>query len=475
VYELRDYQARVVDDLRAAFGRSRAVCLVMKTGLGKTVVAGYINSRLAENRLGALVLVHREELLHQFCRTLDEAGLAGKYGVIAAGRAESPWQRFQVAMIQTLARRKCDWLDPFYLVWDECHHIKAPTYEEVAERFPASRILGMTATPRRFDGKPLDRFDEMVHGPTFAWSVEHGHLAPVKVIYDRKYRHLKLSGVKVSNGEYSRKQLAERVDRKVIADALHAWQEHAAPRGQPQTVFFGVNTEHSKQVAKSFRDAGIPAEHVDGKTDRNVRSSVMDSFRKGTTRVLCNVDIISEGFDLPECEVLLDGQPTLSVARYMQKCGRVMRPKPDGRAALHIDLVRSWWVHGYPDQEREWSLEGEGPGGPSKTAEASNYRACRDCCTLYPRHRDCCPSCGSYPPPLDVPDSEVRELDADEIEEMDELSYHQKAELRKELRRLLKAGLRGRGLSEAIGTVRDRYANSPAMSDSVSRVLSLSQ
>ena len=107
--ELREYQAKAVMDIRAAFGKKRRVCFQLPTGGGKTAVAGEIIQRMhkAGNLKGggALFIVHRKELLFQTLSTLRELGYGGMAGVVAAGHALSPWQPLQVGSIQTMAAR----------------------------------------------------------------------------------------------------------------------------------------------------------------------------------------------------------------------------------------------------------------------------------------------------------------------------------------------------------------------------------
>ena len=176
---LRDYQSDLAQTLRVNFRRYRSICLQLPTGAGKTPIAGAIALGLSERGHGLLALEHRDELVDQFCRTLDTVGLSGRYGVIAAGRAPTPWARFQVASIQTLARRATPDLKPRYVVVDEAHHARAKTWAAVLDRFPDAKILGLTATPERLDGKPLGmHFEHLVCGPSIAWLVAHGWLAP---------------------------------------------------------------------------------------------------------------------------------------------------------------------------------------------------------------------------------------------------------------------------------------------------------
>ena len=143
---LRDYQGEVREHLRDAFKRYRSVILQMPTGSGKTGVAAAVAEGLAKNGRSMLALVHRRELVDQFCETLEQVGLHGRYGVIASGRAPTPWAKFQVASIQTLYRRESLGFTPSI----PCGGRVPPRQsQDVGERSEA-----VSPTPRFWDSPP---------------------------------------------------------------------------------------------------------------------------------------------------------------------------------------------------------------------------------------------------------------------------------------------------------------------------------
>ena len=392
--ELYDYQRRDVHRLRQAFASgTRSVVYQLPTGGGKTVVAGHIASGLARNGRRALVLVHRRELVRQFCDTLGKAGLAGEFGVIAAGRAETPWARFQVASVQSLARRAARPAHkPDFVIVDEAHHAKARTWEKVMARYPDSRVLGLTATPGRLDGKPLgDHFDRLVQGPSIAELVALKRLAPMRVYYN-PHAGMSAEGVRKTAGDYSRKELGEKVTDKVVADAAAAYRAYAAGL---RAVFFGVNVPHSRSVAAALAAAGVRAEHVDARTDPRRRDRAMAELAEGSVRVVCNVDLISEGFDCPACDAVLMGRPTQSVTLYLQQAGRAMRYR-EGKTALLLDLAGNVQRLGLPDEKRSWDLAGKAQGETDggRAAAGRRQKCCPSCACVFASRLDACPSCG---------------------------------------------------------------------------------
>lgn len=441
--ELRDYQTDVLGDLRVALREHRSVILQLPTGAGKTAVAGAVAEGLSRHGQSQLAITHRHELVDQFCRTLDRVGLAGRYGVIASGRAESPWAKLQVASVQTLHRRRHLDLRPDLVVVDEVHHARALTWNDVLSRFPTARLLGLTATPERLDGKPLGRpngggnegsvyFDHLVEGPSIHWLVAHGYLAPVSLKFAG--RGILTAGARTTAGDYNRGDLGKRLNRKSIVAPVDAFMKHARDR---RAIFFGVNTQDSQAVADLFCTRGIRAAHIDGKTNRRRRDQVSDEFKSGHLQVVCNVALFDEGYDVPMCDCVLMGMPTLSLTRYLQQAGRAMRPE-HGRDALILDLVGNIWRHGFPEEKRHWDLHGDEPE-KKKTSGRVSMRVCVHCANVYPSARGACPECGEAQP-MEIPkhlDMELLTRDGDD-EAIAPKPQSTMAKVRQELRRIVR-------------------------------------
>ena len=446
--QLRDYQTDLRQRLRDAFKTHRAVIMQLATGGGKTAVAGAIAEGLSSRGHGMLALVHRHELVKQFCKTLDDCGLGQHYGIIAAGRAATPWAPMQVASIQTLHRRPHLDLDPKYIVIDECHHAKAKTWEDVLNRFPKAKLLGMTATPGRLDGKPLgDHFEAIVEGPSIAWLVAHGWLAPTTIKYVS--RGILTRGVKKMAGDYSKKELGEQLNSKVIAAPLRAFENYAKDR---RVIFFAVNRRDSKDVADLFQARGYRAVHIDGTTPEPLRDRIMREFRDGVIQILCNVDIVSEGTDVPMCDCVMLGLPTLSLTRYLQHVGRGMRIE-HGRDNLVLDLVGNFHRHGRPDIPRTWDLHQRADDEREQDRVVlPRQKVCIHCATVYPSNKAVCPSCGKEQP-MDTPDHLDVDLIGDDIPGGRKQPATTMASVRQELQRVIRAG----GDRRDIHALREKY------------------
>jgi DNA repair protein RadD len=351
---LRPYQIDLVNRARANFVRGlKSQIIQLSTGGGKTLLtASMIKSSLAKGK-SALFIVHRRELVDQSAAAFTAQGIP--HGIIASGYLENYNHKVQIASIQTLTRRLTRLrYEPDLIVFDECHHTAANNWAELFKHFSASFKIGLTATPCRLDGKGLSAFyEDIVSGPSMSELISGKFLSDYKLFAPS---HIDVSGVKSQMGDYIRSELAQVVDTpKITGDVIREYKRRALGK---RAVVFCINVEHSKHVTEQFNLANIPAEHIDGASDPDFRKQALARFRDGVTSVLCNVELFGEGFDLPsiECAILL--RPTKSVSLYLQQVGRALRPAPGKDFAIIIDHVRNCQMHGLPDDERDWSLDG---------------------------------------------------------------------------------------------------------------------
>ncbi|CAH1654980.1 hypothetical protein CHELA1G11_10871 [Hyphomicrobiales bacterium] len=179
---LRDYQDRLVDKVRVALRSHMAVLMVAGTGSGKTVMFSYISKNAANRGKRILILAHRDTLIKQASRKLRDYGV--QHGIIMAGFTPNPHRRVQVASVQTIVRRlaamakRGDYFD--IIVVDEAHLSAANSYMKVFAAFPKARILGVTGSPIRLDGKGLGRnagcvYDTIVQDVTLKELIEDAY------------------------------------------------------------------------------------------------------------------------------------------------------------------------------------------------------------------------------------------------------------------------------------------------------------
>lgn len=363
---LRPYQDDLVQRIRGSFSRYRRVLAVAPTGSGKTVAFAYITTNAAAKNKRVIIAAHRVEIVQQISDALTTMGV--RHGRIQTGHPMTD-DLVQVAMIITLGKRIGRVQAPDLLILDECHHAVAGSYLAVVAAWPNARILGVTATPQRADGKGLkDCFDEMIIGPQMADLIDQGFLAPYT--YLAPPEQADLSGIKKRAGDYAIDELAAAMDKAVITgDAIAHYKTHLG--GRP-AIAFCVTVEHAEHTAAQFRSVGFRAASVDGKMDPTTRRDILASIGDGRLNVLTSCQLISEGTDIPVVAGAILLRPTQSLGLYLQQVGRCLRPKPDGGRALILDHVGNVHRHGLPDAPREWALDG-------KIKKAGGVATCKQC------------------------------------------------------------------------------------------------
>ena len=147
---LRDYQQAMIQQTRDAMRQHHSVLLQAPTGAGKTAITVFMMSRAAEQGKRAMFIVHQNELLTQTSKALWRQKL--EHGTIASGRVISQLP-VQVASVQSLVNRMHLLKAPDLIIIDESHRAAASTYKKVLDYWPSARVIGLTATPQRTDGK----------------------------------------------------------------------------------------------------------------------------------------------------------------------------------------------------------------------------------------------------------------------------------------------------------------------------------
>jgi superfamily II DNA or RNA helicase len=407
---LRDYQAEDIGKLRDAYRQgARAPLYQLGTGGGKTVVFSHIVQSAAAKGTRTLILAHRRELVKQASLNLDWCGV--KHGIIAAGQDRDHDAMVLVASIQTVVRR-LDKLPQFGLiVADEAHHAVSKTWSALLASQPNARLLGVTATPQRLDGKGLGKhcgghFDALVTGPATATLVERGFLAPLRVYLPAAA--IDVQGVRKVAGDFDEGELEERATG-VTGDAVEEFKK--LPAGTTAIVFC-VTVKHAQGVAQAFAEAGYRAACVNGATPTDERDAMIQGLGTGEVQVLTSCEVISEGLDVPSvgCVILL--RPTQSLTMCFQQIGRGMRPKADGSALVVLDHARNCLTHGLPTEPMSWTLDGVEKDTTKKPPERW---ACIDCTLLNPPGRQDCAGCGALKPWL-CPNTACRQLNRGETE-----------------------------------------------------------
>lgn len=383
--QLRPYQIDITTRTRQAMQEgNRCVLIQLCTGGGKTLLTAKMLQTAAQKNIPSIFICHRRELIKQTHIAFN--GLNIGHGIIGAGFPFSSRPMVQIASIQTLKNKLHKIRKPGLVVFDECHHQSAKSWETVYNAFPDAYIIGLTATPARLDGSGLGKYySVMVQGPTMQELIDQGYLSNYKIFAPS---NVDVSKIHSRVGDYVTSELASAIDKPTITgDAINEYKKLANGK---RAIVRGVSIEHSKHIAKQFNDAGITAQHVDGTTPHEIRDLAMESFRRGDTLILSNVELFAEGLDVPAVECVIDLRPTKSLILYLQFIGRALRPM-ENKIAIIIDHAGNTARHGLPCDDREWDLQGRDK--KSKTDTGPMIRLCPQCFFACNSWRKECPEC----------------------------------------------------------------------------------
>lgn len=409
--KLRPYQESLINETREQLRRHKRVLLQAPTGAGKTAITVFMMGRAAEAGKRSVFCVHQNELLSQTSKALWQQKL--EHGMIAAGKRLSGLPA-QVASVQTWVRRTDQYPEPDLIIIDECHRSASASYQKILEAYPNARVIGLTATPQRTDGKGLDdTYSAIVQGPSIRQLIDAGYLSDYEIFAPPST--IDLSAVKTRMGDYDKRELEQTMDKPTITgDAVATYKKHAHGK---RCVVMCVSIRHAEHVMESYRAAGVPAEMIEGSMTNKERELVLNRFRSGETLVICNVQLLIEGVDIPSIEVVQWLRPTHSLIIWCQGNGRGLRPSPGKDRLLILDQVGNWSKHGLPDEDREWSLEGRKKGRKKKDEEPDvNVQQCKHCFHIFRPGPSVCPACGK---PVEVrKQAEIQVVDG-ELEKID--------------------------------------------------------
>ncbi len=445
-FQFRQYQFDNKASIREAHASGiKNVCYVCPTGGGKSEV---VSDLVQEFEYPEVVIAHRQELvgqmsMHLAAKEIHHRIIAPK-PIIAAAIAQqreelgksfySPSGRAAVAGVDTLKARKLDlssWAAQIRR-WtiDEAHHVLvANKWGEACAMFPNAVGLGVTATPKRADGKGLGRhadgvFDHLILGPTMRELINAKYLSEYEIVVPQSDFDLSNLTATGSDGDHSKKQMREESKRsKIVGNVVKEYCKWAFGK---QAICFATDVDTSKEMAAEFNSFGIPAASIDGTTDPTERVNLIKAFKRREIWVLINVDLFGEGFDVPSVEVVIMARPTKSLAVFLQQFGRALRILIGKLRALIIDHVSNVKQHGLPDQMRYWNLEGNGRKSRDKDPDEIPVTVCTGpgCYKPYLRIFRACPYCGFAPEPMggrrspEAVDGDLLMLDADVLARM---------------------------------------------------------
>jgi superfamily II DNA or RNA helicase len=440
--QLRDYQAKAFDEIRVKFreAEQHPVLFVLPTGGGKTYTFSAIADSAARRGREVIIIVHRKELLTQASASLTNLGI--EHGLISPFFTPNPHVLVQVASVDTLLirlKKKPHKPKPggLLVIFDEAHHVvDSNKWGRAFDALGRPHMLGVTATPVRTDGKGLGAhaggvFKSMVLGPSVAELIERGML--VNPIVYTSYETPDFSDLKTNkDGDYNLQDLAAKVDKpKITGDAVDHYSR-ICPGAK--AIVFCASIAHAKHVAEAFNAAGFKFELLVGAPEMSdaERTAVNRKLRRGEIDGACTVDLVSEGYDLPDLECCIMLRHTASEGLFLQQVGRIMRPSEAKRGCWLLDHVGNVGrlvdgefkrKHGLPNEVREWSLDGRRKKKRKKDQDDEPTIAMKQCPKCFAVHAPAthCPACGyEYPAAareLEQVDGELVPLDQAAIAE----------------------------------------------------------
>lgn len=415
--QLRQYQAQALSELRQGI-RSGAMAqmLMAPTGSGKTTIASAIKQGACAKGKKAFFIVDSLELVDQAAKRFMDDGMW--VGVIQGDHIMTNYAApVQVATIQTLGRRwrqMPDEIRPDLLIIDEAH-VLHQAHEDIIQWCKEKRVpvIGLSATPFR---KGLGKiFDRLVVTITTGDLMDAGYLCRARC-YAPNIPELK--GVKTnSSGDWDADAVAEVMgENGLMGDVIEQWLKLAEGR---QTIVFGANVAHSRALCDRFRQVGIAAAHIDGyDTDKEGRTETINAFRRGEIKVLCNVAVLTKGFDAPETACVVLARPTKSLMLHIQMIGRGLRTAEGKSDCIIIDHAGNCLRNGLPDSPLPQELhDGESSRNLDRKERDKKdpvEKPCASCGHVSTKH--VCPACGFKPEvrqDVEVVEGELYEITKD--------------------------------------------------------------
>lgn len=292
--------------------------------------------RTTKNNNRVMFLIHRKEVLDQAVKTFKEQDV--KMNLTTMG------------MVQTLTRRVDKLAVPNVILVDEAHHALAKSYQRILKQFPKAIVLLFTATPHRTGRTQLDQIaDDIIVGQSIHELTDKGFLAPFRYFQppnDFNRNLLKRS----STGDFTNESMQEAMSTKIFG---HIVKQYKRIADGMQAVVYTYSIDSAHKIAAEFNEAGISARSVNGKTPQDMRDHIVRMFRDQRIKILVNVNLFTEGVDLPNVDCVIMARPTASLALYLQFSMRCLNPRP-GKTAIIIDHANNFKTFGYPDDDRDW-------------------------------------------------------------------------------------------------------------------------
>jgi DNA repair protein RadD len=376
-------------------------CVAIPTAGGKTPVIASI-CKDAVNRWNGrvLILAHVKELLQQTADKLTEVCPEVRFGVYSAGlKRRDTAQPVIVASIQSVYRRASDFRAFDLALIDEAHLIPLEGDGMYRQFLGAARavnphlpIIGFTATPFRMKTGPICTPQGFLNAICYEIGVRElirdGYLCPL--VTKAGKAKVDTCSLHVRGGEFVPDEVEKLMDQDALVQAAcaeiidHTRDRHAC-------IIFASGIAHGQHiVAVLGQTHGVECGFVCGETPNAQRSELLNRFRYGDLKYLCNVNVLTTGFDAPNIDCVALLRPTLSPGLYYQMVGRGFRLCPGKASCLVLDFGGNVQRHGPVDQVKPEAHQNGNGTAPAKECPACNaviaagYARCPDCRHEFP-------------------------------------------------------------------------------------------
>lgn len=323
-------------------------------GFGKSVVIAYLADGAKAKRNKVLFIVHTKPLIAQMKKDLEDEGVL---------------DMVDVCSVQSLNKKKLaeeGLPDYAFIVTDEAHHAAAKTYQRIYKRWPDAFNIGFTATPCRGDKLILNNtFKHLVLGPSTEELIEAKALAQFKVIAFDAFSSRRDRLVVGKQGDYTDASLSELYKE---FDYMKVVDKYLAFLDGKKTIVYVADIRAAKAFELEFVRSGLRAKSIyTGMSPSTIEKTIQD-FKEGQLDVLCNVGMVGEGFNVPNCEAVMLLRPTKSLSLHLQQSMRCMR-KDGNKVGIIFDLSRNVESICSPDADIDWEyyFKGGADAGEVKT------------------------------------------------------------------------------------------------------------
>lgn len=392
---LREYQTEAISSIYSYYDRGGVAPLVVcPTGSGKSIIlASLIREICAKNpATRILVLTHVRELVDQDAQQILGFWPDAPMGIYSAGMNRRDMKQITVASIQSVYKRETFWGSFDMIVIDEAHLVP-PSESGMYSSFlinsakvnPATRILGLTATPYRLKSGLLHEgagaiFDGISYEVNVRDLIEEGFLCRLTCKHGAD---VDLSKVRKTAGEFNLGDLGATMAAMDLIDShCDAIVERCANRNA--ILVFAVTVAHAEAVCAALEARGIASGVVTGDTPAKLRDQIVGDFKAGRLRALINCMVLTTGFDYPGIDAVVILRPTLSPGLYVQMTGRGLRMSPGKIDCLVVDFGGNVMRHGFIDNVRAPTKKGSG---------IAPVKLCPLCHGLIPLGAMICPQC----------------------------------------------------------------------------------